>query len=243
MQMWLIKPAKEVVAGAALLVLTYLAGALRPKLLYAANGIGNIDDTTRPMFLDYRLFILSLIVSAELVSNESLTGLLLENNPEFPSLPLLGTRGLVMLMIFLAIALGALQVWISARCSKTPLSMSQSMKVSGYGLGVAFITPFILLPLAVTSVMLFFEYFPSIPAIIQLVSIALLLVPFCILLVHLQFIGPVSAYYPSASNGRLFLGWFMGLLLLPLGLALGLGVVIALVFLLVRGVGFISSLG
>ena len=239
LQMWLIRPAKEVVAGAALLVLTYLAGALRPRLLYAANGIPTIDATERPMFLDYRLFILSLIASAELVTDQSLIAALKEEDPEFASLPQVWTRVLFPLMIFLIISLGALHIWISARFSKTPLTITQSMRVSGYGIGVVFITLLTVVPLIIAPLLFSLRYISSSPISIQFDIISIILVLFYIACVYIQFVGPVSAYYPNASRSRLLLGWFMGLLLLPLGL----GLVFSLVFLLVLGIGFISGLG
>lgn len=237
MQMWLVRPAKKMVAGAALLALTYLAGALRPQLLHAANGIGIIDDAKRPIFLDYRLFILSIVVFSEFIFGYSLTALLAEEDPEFSSLPSIVMKGLVPLTMFMLIALGALQIWISARCSKTPLTMSQSMKVSGYGIGVALITLLLVAPLVAVSVSLFFEIFPSISTTIQYIFIASILVLSYLIFAYLQFVGPVSSYYPSASRSKLFLGWFMGYLL-PLWL-----LILVVVFLLVMSVVYISSLG
>ena len=131
LQLWIVRPVKEAVVLAVLVVVTFLAGALRPKLLYAANGIGSIEHAKRPVFLNYRSFVLSVLALFQLFANQSIVGKLKEDQSELQLLPDLALEGLLLLMLFLIVALGALSVWVGARCSKARLSMSQSMKVSG----------------------------------------------------------------------------------------------------------------
>ena len=234
MQLWVVRPVKVVVALAALVVVTFLAGALRPKLLYAANGIGNIEHTKRPVFLNYRSFVLSELVLFQLIANQSLVDLLKKAKPELQSIPGGALEVLLLLILFLVIAIGALQVWVGARWSKARLSMSQSMKVSGYGLGTLYLGILVLVLIGLMLANVISAFFPSPPTIVWEILGILLIFLIFISLAYISFVGPVSAYHPGASRVRLWLGWSMGSLLIL--------VACVMIFLLVLLVGSIVSM-
>ena len=233
LQLWIVRPVKEVVVLAVLVVVTFLAGALRPKLLYAANGIGSIEHAKRPVFLNYRSFVLSVLALFQLFANQSIVGKLKEDQSELQLLPELALEGLFLLMLFLIVALGALSVWVGARCSKARLSMSQSMKVSGYGLGTVQLGLLIILPIVLVITSVTSEFFRSAPTVVWVIPVIFLTVLIYIGSLYVSFVGPVSAYHPGVARVRLWYGWFVGQLLI-LGAML---MIVLLVGIVVLGVG------
>ena len=230
LRLWLLKPVSQVAALAVLVLLTYLAGAFRPKLLYATTDIGVSDDTPRPVFLDYRAFLLTLFAALGLLTGQPIIDGLRED-PEFASMPLVAQQAVVLIIPFFMVALGVPHVWIGSHVARAPLTVGQSMRVSGYGVGMLLLTvpivvPF-LLPLA------FNVWYSALPTVVSVLGAILVVVLILMSIIYVTFVGPVSAHHPEAGRGRIWFGWLIGWLVVALGplVLLVVGVVLlALVF-------------
>ena len=214
LRLWLLKPLSHVAALAALVLLTYLAGALRPKLLYGATETGATDDTQRQVFLDYRAFLLTLFAAFGLLTGQSMIDALKED-PEFASMPFAAQQATVLVLPLFMVALGVPQVWVGSRVARAPLTFGQSMRVSGYGVGMLWLTIVILVPLALPWA--FDVWYSTLPIAVRVPAATLIVILIFMCIIYVTFVGPVSAFYPKAGKGRLWLGWFIGWLCLTLG--------------------------
>ena len=211
LHVWLLRPALLAVACLILFGLTYLAAAFRPRLLYAANEIHHNNLAHRTAFLDCRVFTVS-----SLAVFQTLTGSALLD--EFVAQPRLTSikatffaihPAVLYCLLLSLILLPALQVWIGSRAAKAPLSISQSAKVSGYGLATILISVSILMSIypAITILDREMHVFFDVLAIIATV---LLLVSFVGFANYVTFIGPVTAYHPDVDRAKLRFGWLVG---------------------------------
>lgn len=231
MYLWLLRPLQSVVALTALLGLTYLAAIFRPQALYAEEGVDEKGRRCPHAFLDHRTYIVTLVALVELVTGQRLTGALRQADPAFESAPSVVLHGLYLLLLFTVVGLGALQVWVGSRAAKAPLSMSQSMKVSGYGLVAALTSMAILISAFTLEAAIFEGDMPDFFFVLAAILVVVLGVSSVVFSIYVSFVGPVTAYHPDVDRAKLRFGWLVGMIVgqfLPVLVALLLIAVVAL---------------
>ena len=208
LQTWLTRPVAELVTFAAMFVLTCLAGVLCPRGLHVAETPRrNRDEVHKPLFLDYRALLLTLVALAEILAGVSLMEDELQYIEE-PALEFLVTQVAVVAVLFVWLASGAASVWLGARSVALPLTFGRTMKIVGYAMG----TVWLIVPVSVAvgwGLVVGLEQLEA-PDPVLFISVALAAVGVLVSVVHVTFIVPMATYHPNAARRKLWLGWFMG---------------------------------
>ena len=214
LRIWILGPSKKLIGIAALFVLTYSVGVLCPGLLYRSNTESSKSDLVKTPFLDQRAFLISLLACFEVLAGETLTSQIDDiQQIEEPVLAFVARHTLTIATAFLFVAQHSWLIWIASRAARSPLTLRQSIQISGYGLSMIAITVVLCIPIGVTV----FSVVPypiawsiAAPNIIGLAPWALAFIAAVHCVVYVVFVGPLSAFYPSTPKRRLWFGYYVG---------------------------------
>lgn len=218
LHMWFISPIGQLLAFAGIYVLTYLAGLVRPKLLYGETPADNNDGEKSRLFLDYRIFLLTTFAAFEVIFGTELVAEV-KNSFDTPLLAFVVGQALYVLTVFLIVCWSALFVWIASGVARSPLRACQAIMVAGYGITVVWLTLPLLfaiftIPVLSIDAWLVDAFEKDSSHLIALGAVGLLAM---ICAVKVTFVEPVAAVRPDASKGLLWLGWFIGVFLMSIG--------------------------
>ncbi len=213
LRLWFYRPSREIAALAGIFLLTVVVAAVRPRLLYVAKAATSSDpDDNTSLFLDYRALVLLLFAVMEIGLGETVIP---EEDLQFgvPVLNFMARYTLTPVVVLVYLLLSSLTIWVGSRVANAPLTVSQSVRATGYGMAGALFGPFFILvaiaPLVVTGVLLT-EILPAmgLPLAIAGVAFGVTIVGYYV--IHITFIVPISVLYPATTKPKLWFGWFVG---------------------------------